>query len=162
MLRAILNSKCSLHKCRSRRSSQRSRECSLPSVVSLLESSGPRLAPTNSAQPLHGSTEVSSSNAHCHLEPCSAFVLVPWPGSDRRKDFCAVFMGCEAGWGMWWPGLLTRTCPGKDSLISAGALNPKALLASPEPAGLLPMCAGPFLCRVVIAGQLASCLPGPR
>lgn len=42
------------------------------------------------------STEVSSSNAPCYLEPCLAFVLVPWSGFDRRKDFCAVFMGRRA------------------------------------------------------------------
>lgn len=64
--------------------------------ISLLESSGPHLAPTDSAQPLHGSTEVSSSNAPCYLEPCSAFVMVPWPGFDRRKNFGAVFTGCRA------------------------------------------------------------------
>lgn len=33
------------------------------------------------------STEVSSSNAPCYLEPCSAFVLVPGQGLIEERTF---------------------------------------------------------------------------
>lgn len=136
MLRTVLNNKCILYKLTSRRYIQRSLERSLSSVCLLLESSEPHLASTDSAQPLHGSTEVSSSNAPGYLEPCSACVMVPWPGLGRRKDFL---------------------CGSQSRAVRGGAGLSCSLEPVLERAGsvLVP------LCRVVSAWA-PSCLPWTR